>query len=49
LGYGLTIADKGIELAIDEDEALKKGINTLDGKITYKAVAEAFDMEWCEI
>ncbi len=49
LGYGLTIANKGIELAIDEDEALKKGINTLDGKITYKAVAEAFDMEWCEI
>lgn len=49
LGYGLMIADLGIEQAIAKDKALRKGVNLYKGKITYKAVAEAFNMDWEEI
>lgn len=49
LGYGLALADQGVDAAIDADEAVKKGINTYKGKLTCKAVAEAFDMEHSEI
>jgi alanine dehydrogenase len=49
LGYGLQLADKGLEKAIAQDAALKRGLNVLDGKITYKAVAEAFNMECHEV
>lgn len=49
LGYGLDIADKGLERAIEEDKRLKKGLNTYQGNITYKAVAEAFGMKWTEV
>jgi len=49
MGYGLQLADKGLEKAIEQDAALKRGLNVLNGKITYKAVAEAFDMDYCEV
>ncbi len=49
LGYGLMIADWGIDKAIERDKALRKGVNLYKGKLTYKAVAEAFGMEWEEI
>ena len=39
--YALQIANKGYKKACIEDVALLKGINTLDGFITYKAVADA--------
>jgi len=38
------VADKGFERAVAEDGALRKGVNVLDGRITYPAVAEAFGM-----
>lgn len=44
--YALEIANKGLKRAISEDEALAKGINTIDGKLTYKAVAEAFNLKY---
>jgi len=31
-----------------EDEALKKGLNAVDGELTYEAVADAFDMDYTE-
>ncbi|MGG3448759.1 alanine dehydrogenase [Domibacillus aminovorans] len=37
--YALQIADKGFEKAAAENAALKCGINTLKGFVTYKAVA----------
>jgi len=46
LGYGLAIADKGIERAMEEDAALKRGVNVHEGRVTYRAVAEAFGMDW---
>ncbi|AQQ52804.1 alanine dehydrogenase [Planococcus lenghuensis] len=38
--YALQIANKGIMQACKDNEALKKGINTLGGYVTYKAVAD---------
>jgi alanine dehydrogenase len=49
LGYGLALAQAGVDAAIDADPAMKKGVNTYKGKLTYKAVAEAFGMEHHEI
>jgi len=46
LHYGLEIADKGYKKALLEDKALALGLNLYDGKVVYKAVAEAFDMEY---
>ena len=49
LRYGLAIADKGWKQAVQDDAALAKGVNVLDGKITYKPVAEAHGMEYVEL
>ena len=46
LGYGLAIADKGWKQAVLDDAALAKGVNVLDGQITYKPVAEAHGMDY---
>ncbi|MHB1341616.1 MAG: alanine dehydrogenase [Coriobacteriia bacterium] len=46
LRYGLAIADKGWKQAIKDDAALAMGVNVLDGKITYKGVAEAHGMNY---
>ncbi|WP_309862397.1 alanine dehydrogenase [Desmospora profundinema] len=39
--YGLQIATKGVEKAVLENAAIAKGLNAMDGKVTYHAVAEA--------
>lgn len=44
--YGLAIADKGWKEAVRADSALAKGVNVVDGKITYKAVAEAHGLDY---
>jgi alanine dehydrogenase len=44
LPYALELADLGLEQAASEDPALAKGINVLNGAITYQAVAEAFGL-----
>ncbi|HHV64622.1 MAG TPA: alanine dehydrogenase [Peptococcaceae bacterium] len=46
LPYALKIASCGAEKAMQEDEALRKGLNVYKGKLTYKAVAEAQDLEY---
>lgn len=46
LRYGLAIADKGWKQAVKDDGALAKGVNVLDGKITYKPVADAHGLEY---
>jgi len=46
LPYALEIADKGYEKAALENPEIAKGINVLKGKVTYKAVAEAFGLEY---
>jgi alanine dehydrogenase len=44
LPYVEAIADKGLSRAIAEDPALARGVNTLGGKLTYEAVADAHGM-----
>ncbi|MBC7267024.1 MAG: alanine dehydrogenase [Coriobacteriia bacterium] len=46
LKYGLAIADKGWKQAVLDDPALAKGVNVLDGNITYKPVADAHGMNY---
>jgi alanine dehydrogenase len=46
LPYVLEIAGKGWRKAAVENPALAKGINLVEGKITYKAVAEAFGLPY---
>ena len=46
LPYALQLADKGYKKAAQENPELAKGINIIEGKITYKGVAEAFDLEY---
>jgi alanine dehydrogenase len=45
LRYGLELADKGWEKAIEKDPILKKGVNIAGGKVTHMCVAEAFEMD----
>ena len=42
--YAKQIANKGWKKALKENPALKKGLNIVDGKVTYPAVAEAFGL-----
>lgn len=44
LSYALQLANKGWKKACDENAELKKGLNISEGKIVYKAVADAFDL-----
>ncbi len=44
LSYGLEIADRGFPLAFQENDALARGLNTFDGKITHEGVANAFGL-----
>ncbi|MGD8564019.1 MAG: alanine dehydrogenase [Desulfarculaceae bacterium] len=49
LTYGLAIANKGLEKALADDPALRKGLNIIDGQVCYPAVAEAFGMSCAEV
>jgi alanine dehydrogenase len=46
LPYVEEIAEHGLVRAILRDPALARGVNVLDGKITYRAVAEAHALEY---
>lgn len=46
--YAVQIANKGYKQACLDNEALLKGINTLDGYVTYKAVAEAHGLAYAD-
>ncbi len=43
LSYGLQIAGKGLEQACKENEVIYSAINTYDGKLTCKNVADSFE------
>lgn len=44
--YALDLVNKGVEKAVREDKALAKGVNTINGKITYQTVADAFSLKY---
>lgn len=49
LPYALQLADKGWQVACDDNDALKKGLNIVRGDIVYEAVSEAFNMDYSPI
>lgn len=46
LRYGLSIAEHGIEKACMQNPVMVSGVNTYDGKLTCKNVADSFGMEY---
>lgn len=46
--YALQIANKGVEKAIKENEALLKGVNIIGGKVTNQGVASALGYDYVE-
>jgi alanine dehydrogenase len=46
LPYAEAIAEHGLAEAVARDPALARGVNVLDGKITYEAVADAHGLEY---
>lgn len=46
LNYAVALADKGWRQACKDDEALRKGLNIVDGKVTYKAVADVWNLPY---
>lgn len=49
LSYGLQIAGKGLEQACKDNDVIFSAINTYDGKMTCKAVADSFEIEYTDI
>jgi alanine dehydrogenase len=46
LPFALALADKGYRLALNDDAHLRNGLNVADGKVTYKAVADAHGLPY---
>ncbi len=46
LPFTLALANKGYRQALADDPHLKAGLNVMDGKVTYKAVAEAHNLAY---
>jgi alanine dehydrogenase len=46
LPYVEAIADRGLREAIAHDAALARGVNVIEGRITYEAVAEAHGLDY---
>ena len=49
LPYALKLAGKGWKQACKENQDLKMGLNIIQGKVVYKAVAETFNLPYSEV
>ena len=49
LKYALALADKGWKQACKDDKALFQGLNIVEGKVTFKAVADVFGLPYTPI
>lgn len=49
LPYAIKLAGMGWKAACKGDEALKKGLNIIDGKVVYQGVAEAFNLPYTDV
>jgi alanine dehydrogenase len=47
--YVLALAGKGLEGACEDSDAIREGVNTYQGEITYAAVAESQGKAWREL
>lgn len=48
LPYLIEIADKGVKRALLENHCLKKGLNTINGKVTYQSVADSLALSFVD-
>ena len=46
--YVLQIADKGYETALEENEALRRGLNLIDGKVVCEGVAKSLGLTYID-
>ena len=46
LRYAIALADKGWQKACKDDPALAKGLNIVEGKVVFKAVADVFRLPY---
>lgn len=49
LPYAVQLANKGWKKACADSNELKLGLNVINGKVVYKGVAEAFNLEYTEV
>jgi len=49
LPYAIEIANKGWKKAMQENKEIKRGANVIRGKVTYKAVADAFGLDYTPV
>lgn len=49
LPYAIQIANKGWKKACNENDALRKGLNVVKGKVVYEGVAEAFGLPYQDV
>jgi alanine dehydrogenase len=49
LPYAIQLANKGWRQAVRDNPALRKGLNIIEGKVVYPAVAEAFGLEFTDV
>ena len=49
LPYAIQLAEKGWKQACNESRELKLGLNVIRGKVCYKAVSEAFNLEYTPV
>ncbi len=49
LPYAIQIASKGWKKAMQDSKEIRLGANIIKGKLTYKAVAQAFDLEYTPV
>lgn len=47
--YLLKIANQGLDAACESSQAIREGVNTMNGSITYPAVAESQGRQWEEL
>jgi alanine dehydrogenase len=49
LPYAIQLANKGWKKACLENEELKKGLNVVEGKIVFKGVSDAWNLEYTDV
>ena len=49
LRYALALADKGWQRACREDKALARGLNIVEGRVTFEAVADVFGLPYTPV
>jgi alanine dehydrogenase len=49
LPYALELATKGYKIAVRQNPDLANGVNIINGKISYKGVADAFGLEYTHL